>query len=149
MSLGQKNKEKSRVWHHSTGRMQVCLSSQQSEPRVPSDDQSPFSATSRANMDTNRIWRPLRHQLLASRGLQSVKDSFKSKARIATTLNPSIGSSLRLCRFCREEKHLVADHTPEGKAQGRGEGACPPHGRRLTSVPRSQHGKFPSYNFPC
>lgn len=115
MSVGQKNKEKSRVWHHSTGRMQVCLSSQQSEPRVHSDDRSPFSATSRANMGTNRIWRPLRHPLLASHGLQSVKDSFKSKARIATTLHPQTGSSL--C-FCREEKHLVADRTPQGEAQG-------------------------------
>lgn len=146
MSLGQKNKEKSRVWHHSTGRMQVCLSSQQSEPRVHSDDQSPLSATSRAKMGTNRTWRPLRHQLLASRGRPSVKDSFKSKARIATTLHPQTGSSL--C-FCREEKHLVADRTPEGKARGRGEGACPPRGRRRTSFPRSQNGKFPSYIFPC
>lgn len=90
-------------------------------------------------MGTNRTWRLLRHQLLASRGQPSVKDSFQSKARIATAFYAQTGSSL--C-FCREEEHLVADRTPEGKAQGRGEEACPPRSRRRTLFPQISKWKI-------
>lgn len=38
MSLGQKNEEKSRDWHHGTGKMQVCLSPLKLEPWCHDDD---------------------------------------------------------------------------------------------------------------
>ena len=115
--MWQKNKEKSRDWHHGTGRTQVCLSLLRSEPRIHSNDQSPLSAFS--GTSTNRICRSPRHQLLASHGLQSLKDSFKNKARVATT-PPLPDRKLTFVSVVRKNTLWQTAHLREKLREGRG-----------------------------